>query len=62
MKWVWSNGLHLIVRDVSPILLKIETLGEVPLPIILPMTIMEDDKAREVVKKIMTNKHYKRTI
>jgi hypothetical protein len=62
MKWVWSNGLRLIVRDVGPILVQVDSLKVVPLPIILPTTIMDDNEAREVVRQVLGNKNYKRVI
>lgn len=59
MKYVFSNGKRLIVRDVGPVLVEVEMIDK-PLPIITPMKLLEDDEARELVKNIFADKNYKR--
>jgi hypothetical protein len=61
MKWVFSNGSTLVVRDIGPILIQLEKTNR-PLPIISPLETMEDDEARELIKSLLAEKSYNRII
>lgn len=56
MKYIHSDGIRLVVRDIGPEIweAKISDEREYPLPIITHQ-IMDDDTAREICKNIVEN-------
>lgn len=60
MKYIFSNGLKLTVRDIGEIIYQLELKDrQNPLPII--NKIVSDDEARIILEDVKNTKNYKRT-
>lgn len=60
MKYIFSNGLKLEVREISEVIYQLDIKDKkIPLPIITKK-IVSDDKARDICKKLSEAKNYRR--
>ncbi len=60
MKYVFSNGLKLEVREIGEVIYQLDLKNKrIPLPIITK-EIMTDDEARKVAENIKNTRNYKR--
>ena len=60
MKYLYSNGRTLEVRDIGPVLVSL-TAGTTPLPI-HPASIIEDAAARDLVRCLLDTRAYVREL
>lgn len=58
MRWIYSNGRTLTVREVGEVSVKLAATNDIPLPCL--DEVLEDKAARALVRKLFDTKFYER--
>lgn len=56
MKWIYSNGRTLEVRDAGPVVFRLTHGDSAPLP--LHDAVVEDAEARAILRQLLDTGHY----